>query len=254
MHLTAKGSESDLAVLKSDVLKHCTLMSEGTPEFEVTDYGVHLAAWNPNRQDWAEDRLCWWLELRKGDSELLPIKDGELKATAGGRGGVPLHFLDGLRELYAEIELSGYVIDLASDYGKNWKCSSEGTFCVEEVSSCWEGDIVFDWKKDGRMMIEHGKPVAEELLGYAGNPFVMVEGVPLSITLDAAKAHILKLAEEDGSYLERLLIFWSELDKTENRCVLAEDRCDDPTASAEDRFFATLRKLRLAQMMRKKTE
>ena len=90
----------------------------------------------------------------------------------------------------------GYSIDLFSESAEEWKCSPEGTFCIEEVAPPWEGAMVWYWKKDGRLMIEDGRPVAEELLGFAGKPFVLVEGVPLSIALDAAKEHVWKIVKK----------------------------------------------------------
>jgi hypothetical protein len=254
MYLKAKGCESDLATLKSDVLKHCNLITSTAPGATIREYWVDLAAWNPNRQDWVTEPLGWCLELRKGKSELLAIKDGQLTAHAVGRWGAPLHFLDGLRELYPHLELSAYAIDLSNGFGEDWKCSPEGTFCVQEVQSCWEGEEVWRWVKDGKLMIDDGKPVAEELRGFAGNPFVLVEGVPLSITLDAAKEHVWKQAEENPSFLECLLCDWSRLDSTKRPFGSRAEKCDDRATSGEDDFFAALKNLYLTQMTRKEAE
>jgi hypothetical protein len=188
LHLTAKGGEGDLATLKHDTLKHCHEITSTSPDTKYIDYSVDLADWNPNRQDWVKEPSRWWLEMRRGESELLCIEDGQLKAHAVGVKAPPLHFLDGLRELFPDLELRGYIIDLSNAIGENWRCSPEGTFCVEEVSSCFEGEKVWYWKKDGRLMIDDGKPVAEELLTFAGTQFVMVDGIPTSDATTAAKA------------------------------------------------------------------
>ena len=191
MYLKAKGRECDLATLKSDVLTHCNLIASTAPGTTSTDYRVDLAAWNPNRQDWVKEPLGWWLETREGHSELLPVKDGQLTAHAVGRWGAPLHFLDGLRELYPDLDLSAIGIDLTNCTSEKWRCSREETFCVEEVQSCWEGEEVWRWKKNGRLMFDDGKPVAEELLEFTGTRFVMVDGVPLSRACGRAKEHTL---------------------------------------------------------------
>ena len=252
MHLSAKGKDDDLAVLKGDILKHSSAMGPPCTYTGTTDYHVDLAAWNPIREDWIKQRLSWWLELRRGATELLPINNGELTAVAGSRRAPALHFLDGLRELYPDLELSATSIDLSSEAAKEWKCSPEGTFCVEEVSFCWEGEIVFYWKKDGRLMIDDGKPVAEELRRFAGKPFVMVEGVPLSIVLDAAKEHVRKQAEQSPYLLERLLCEWPQVDATKHPFDSCVD--DDRTASPEDRFFLELKKLYRTHLMRRETK
>ena len=252
MYLTAKGSEAALARLKSDLLSHCTDMCNNDPPIpSAVDYYVDLAAWNPHRKDWREERLHWWLELRRGESELLPIENGELKAVVGSRGVPAIHFLAGLGELYPELELSGYAINLSGESAENWKCLPEGTFRVEEVFPCWAGEIVWYWKKDGRLMIEHGEPVAEELLGYAGNPFFMVDDVPLSITLDAAKEHVWKIADKNSWFLERLLCEWPSADHGKDPSGSCKD--EERAASTEDDFFFELNKLHLAQMVQKET-
>jgi hypothetical protein len=111
---------------------------------------------------------------------------------------------------------------------------------------------VWYWKKDGRLMISGGDPVAEELLTFAGKPFVMVEGVPLSVTLDAAKEHVWKQAEENPSFLERLLCEWPQPAPEKRPSGSRTD--DDRVASAEDDFFLALKKLHLTQLMRKESE
>jgi hypothetical protein len=248
MHLRAKGSEAALARLKSDIWSHCTVMDTNDPPIpSAVDYSVDLAAWNPNREDWREERLHWWLELRRGESELLPIENGELKAVVGSRGVPALHFLDGLRELYPDVELSGYAINLSGESAENWKCSPEGTFCIEEVFPCWGGEIVSYWKKLDRLMIEGGKPIAEELLGFAGNPFVLVDGVPLSITLDAAKEYVWKQAEANPYFLTRLLCEWPSADHDKYPSGKDENRAP----SAMNDFFFELNKLYFAQMVQK---
>ena len=252
MHLRAKGSEVALARLKSDMLSHCTVMCEHdntVPIPSAVDYQVDLAAWNRKREDWAEDRLPWWLELRRGQSELLPIENQELRAVAGSRRAPAIHFLDGLRELYTDVQISGHAIDLSGESAEEWKCSPEGTFCVEEVFPCWEGEIVWYWKKDGKLMIGDRKPVAEELLGFAGNPFVLVDGVPLSITVGAAKEHVWKLVEKHPYLLERVVHAWPHPYAEKHPCGLPVD--DDRIASAEDHFFLELNKLHLARMVQK---
>lgn len=252
MHLSAKGKDGDLAALKSEILKHSSEAGPPCTYTGTTDYCVDLATWNPKREDWIKQRLHWWLELRKGQRELVPVENGELRVVAGATGAPPLHFLDGLRELYPDLELSATCIDLSSEAAEEWKCSPEGTFCVEEVAPPWEGEVAWYWKKDGRLMIEGGKPVAEELERYAGNPFVLVDGVPLSITLDAAKEHVRKLAEKSPYFLERLLCEWPQAG-AENH--LRESGVnDDRTASPEDQFRLELNKLHLTQLMRREIE
>jgi hypothetical protein len=205
MRVIAKGCDADLAVLKSDMLRHCNAIKPKAPATAPVEYSVDLATWNPNRRDWVREPVQWWcLELRKGHSELISVKDGEFRAHVVGRGA-PLHFLDGLRELYPRLELSAYLIDLDNGFGEQWRCSAEGTFCVEKVMSCWEGEQVWYWHKDGRLMIDDGKPAAEELLEFAGMPFVMVDGVPLSISRDAAKEHVQKQVREGRTELAVLL-------------------------------------------------
>ena len=192
-YLHAKGREADLAALKNDLLRHCTVIREGDDAVlgnSAADYAVDLGRWNPQRKDWVSQPVEWWLQLTERQSELLPVRDGELKATAMSMGAAPLHFLDGLRELYPDLELSAYAIDLTNGFGEDWRSSPEGTCCVEELKSCWEGEEVWYWKKDGRLMIDDGRPLAEELLEFAGTRFVMVDGVPLSLALDAAKEHV----------------------------------------------------------------
>ncbi len=110
--------------------------------------------------------------------------------------------------------------------------------------------MVWYWKKDGRLMIEDGRPLAEELLGFAGKPFVLVEGVPLSIALDAAKEHVWKIVKKSAPFVGHLLCGWSQLDAEKHPFGLCVD--DDRTASPEDRFFLALKNLYLTQMMRKK--
>ena len=218
----------------------------------AVDYSVHLADWNPKREDWVDECQRWWLELRRGQSELLPIENGELKAIAGSRGVPALHFLDGLRELYPDIELSAYVINLSGESAQEWKCTPEGTFCVEEVCPPWDGRVVLYWKKDGRLMIVDRKPVAEELLGFAGNPFVMVDGVPLSITLDAAKEHVWKLAEKAPHFVRDLLC---ELPQpVEKTHPSGSSKDDDRAVSAENDFILALKKLHMTNLMRMDTE
>jgi hypothetical protein len=252
MYLSAKGGEGDLTALKRDILKHSSAIGLPCPDAGTTDYRVDLAAWNPKREDWIKQRLSWWLELRKGQPELVPVENGELRVIAGATGAPPLHFLDGLRELYPDLELSACSIDLSGEAAEEWKCSPEGTFCVEEVFPCWEGEIVGYWKKDGRVMIKGGKPVAEELQEYAGNPFVLVDGVPLSITLDAAKEHVRKLAEKSPYFLERLLCEWPQVETVGSPFDSRVD--DDRPASPEDWFFLELKKLYRTQLMRRETK
>jgi hypothetical protein len=191
--LYAKGREADLAALKNDLLRHCTVIRKGDDAVlgnSAADYAVDLGRWNPQRKDWVSQPVEWWLQLAEGQSDLLPVRDGELKATAVGMGAAPLHFIDGLRELYSDIQLSAYAIDLTNGFGEDWRCAPEGTSCIEEVKSCWEGEEVWYWKKGGRLMIDDGKPVAEELLAFAGTRFVMVDGVPVSVVSDAAKEYV----------------------------------------------------------------
>ena len=256
MYMRAKGSEAALTGLKSDVLRHCTVLNQAMSDSGVPDYRVDLAAWNPRREDWAEDRLPRWLECRKGHSELLPIKDGELKAKAGGRKAAPLHFLDGLRDLYPDLELSAYAIDLSNGAAEDWRCSSEGTFCVEEVMSCWEGEEVLYWKKKDRLMIDHGKPVAEELLKFAGKPFVMVEGVPLSITLDAAKDFVRKEIQKGRDYLAYLLDDGALLDgrrQSHSQCAESGPTAPSGAGTPENDFFGSLKRMQRAESGSKET-
>jgi hypothetical protein len=210
MRLGVKGCESSLNTLKSDLLKHCSAIT--APATAPAEYRVDLGRWYPSRQDWVEQPMPWWLELRDRTSELLPVEDGELHASAMGMGGPPLHFLDGLRELYPDLELSACTIDLSNYVGEDWRCSPEGTFCVEEVASCYEGEEVWYWKKDGRLMIDDGKPVAKELLEFFGTRFVLVNGVPVSFALDAAKEHVQKQIEQGRADLAILIEGKSPLD------------------------------------------
>ena len=258
MRLTAKGREDDLTALKGEILKHCNPMAPPPATVAEAEYWVDLARWNPKREDWVRQPLGWWLELRKGRAELLPAKDGELRASAVGRWGAPLHFLDGLRELYPDLELSAYTIDLCNKYGEDWRCSPEGTFCVEEVMSCWEAQPVWHWMKDGRLMIDDGKPVAEELLEFAGTEFVMVNGVPQSLAVQSARDYVRGEVQRGRKYLTSMLkdkLLWEGLNGLDGGNTgsghTGQSKEESP---AREGFFAELKRKRQTQEERKATE
>ena len=199
MYLKAKGRKSDLATLKRDVLKHCNLMTPTAPDTTSTDYWVDLAAWNPDRQDWVKEPLGWWLELRNGQSELLPVKDGQLYGRITvGRWGAPPTSLMGCGK---STPRAGPV---RKHNRPDQRYSSEvEMFSRRDLLRRRRGSVllgrrgcVAGLEGAAALMIDNGKPVAEELLEFTGTRFVMVDGVPLSLACGRAKDHNLCSCEQ----------------------------------------------------------
>ena len=138
---------------------------------------VQLASWMPGGTEWLKDG-CWRLEQPRDRPELLPIKAGELTLATYSYVRAPLHFVDGLAELYPTLAFSAYTVDLCDMLETFWVYRAEegGLIAVEAFGSCWEGEEVSYWKIRGQVMIDQGKPVAEEVRDRM--PFIVIDGKP----------------------------------------------------------------------------
>jgi len=184
LSITGTGQPDELTAMQQAIRDHATLEA-WYQQVRIKSYSIDLPQWNPNRKDWANDEGTFRLESHTDDQgndiQALAFIHADQLMVDGlvdEDGPVPVHFLDGLRQLYPNVALSMDAVLTDGYMRKRWEVRNGRTRCVEKMCPCWDSQPVRYWMKDGKVLIRRGKPVADELPQHAR--FIVVRGHPVA--------------------------------------------------------------------------